>query len=149
MKTILCFGDSNAWGQPPGSFGRHSWDVRWPGALQQLLGSGVRIIEEGLSGRTTCFDDPFTANRSGLQQLPVVLESHYPLDLVIIMLGTNDLKRSFNLKAFEIAHGLGVLLTVATQFEPKISEILLVSPPYIVETPDVDISRAVYRNRWN
>jgi predicted alpha/beta hydrolase family esterase len=65
------------------------------------------------------------------------------------MLGTNDLKRSFNLKAFEIAHGLGVLLTVATQFEPKISEILLVSPPYIVETPDVDISRAVYRNRWN
>ena len=91
MRTILCFGDSNTWGDPPGGNGRFAWHERWTGILQSSLGDGFRVIEEGLCGRTTCFDDPFSPNRNGLAYLTVALETHCPLDLLIIMLGTNDL----------------------------------------------------------
>lgn len=140
MKTVLCFGDSNTWGAPPSGVGRHPWNVRWTGALQQLLGAKVRVIEEGLGGRTTCFEDPSTPNRNGLRYLPIALESHSPLQLLIIMLGTNDLKKSFSLSSSEIAQGAGRLLELAVQFEPKIGDILLISPPHVARTANRALS---------
>jgi len=131
MKTILCYGDSNTWGYPPGGMGRHTWDVRWPGVLQKQLGSDYRIVEEGLGGRTTCFDDPLSPNRNGLEYFPVALESHSPIEFLIIMLGTNDVKARFNLTSFTIGQGAAELLMVAKKFEPAIEHILLISPPHI------------------
>ena len=141
MRTILCFGDSNTWGDPPGGNGRHPWDVRWTGVLQNSLGIAFRVIEEGLGGRTTCFEDPFTPHRNGLSYLPVSLETHSPLDLLIVMLGTNDLKANFNLSAFDIARGAASLLVVAKNFRPEIKHVLLVSPPHITNTDNFDISQ--------
>ena len=123
MRTILCFGDSNTWGDPPGGNGRFAWHERWTGILQDSLGNGFRVIEEGLCGRTTCFDDPFSPNRNGLAYLTVALETHCPLDLLIIMLGTNDLKANFNLSAFDISRGAASLLVAARNFSPKIQQI--------------------------
>lgn len=140
MLTILCYGDSNTWGDPPGSAGRHSWPVRWTGVLQSSLGNGFRIVEEGLGGRTTCFEDPFSPHRNGLAYLPVALETHYPIDLLIIMLGTNDLKANFNLSAFDIARGAESLLAAAKNFRPVIEQILLVSPPHVTSSDNFDIS---------
>jgi len=139
MRTILCFGDSNTWGDPPGGNGRFAWNERWTGILQSSLGNGFRVIEEGLCGRTTCFDDPFSPNRNGLAYLTVALETHCPLDLLIIMLGTNDLKANFNLSAFDISRGAASLLVAARNFSPKIQQILLVSPPHVTNTDDFGI----------
>ena len=141
MRTILCFGDSNTWGSAPGGHGRFPWNVRWTGVLQTSLGNGFRIIEEGLPGRTTCFDDPFSPHRNGLAYLTVALETHCPLDLLTIMLGTNDLKGNFHLSAFDIARGTASLLVVAKNFRPEIKHVLLVSPPHITNTDDFDISQ--------
>lgn len=140
MRTILCYGDSNTWGAPPGDNGRHDWLVRWPGILQQRLGTAYRVIEEGLCGRTTCFDDPLEPNRSGRVYLPVALESHAPVELLIIMLGTNDVKARFNHSAYTIAQGAGELLLAAKRFQPTIPYILLVSPPHVVATTNLDYS---------
>lgn len=139
MRTILCFGDSNTWGDPPGGNGRFAWNERWTGILQSSLGNGFRVIEEGLCGRTTCFDDPFSPNRNGLAYLTVALETHCPLDLLIIMLGTNDLKANFNLSAFDISRGIASLLATARNFSPEIPHILLVSPPHVTNTDDFGI----------
>jgi len=93
MKTILCYGDSNTWGYIPGSREkRHPRNVRWTGVLQQLLGDDYYVIEEGLNGRTTCFDDPTWPGRNGYKTLYNTLESNYPIDLIVIMLGSNDAK---------------------------------------------------------
>ena len=93
MKTILAFGDSLTWGADPASGGRHPIDDQWPVALDATLGAGFRVIAEGLNGRTTCYDDHSgPCDRNGTRALPVCLASHSPLDLVVIMLGTNDLK---------------------------------------------------------
>ena len=114
MKNILCYGDSNTYGLSPewihGNMGRHDISVRWTGRLQKQLGDDWRIIEEGLNGRTTVFDDPTCPGRNGLKHLRVCLESQSPLDGVIIMLGTNDTKPMFCASAFEIAAGLGQLI---------------------------------------
>lgn len=111
-KRIVCFGDSNTWGYIPGGGGeRMAPGVRWPGVLQNELGDGYLVIEEAQNGRTTMWDDPCeTVDKNGLRHLPIVLESHSPIDLVIIMLGTNDLKNHFNHNAHAIAHSCGVLI---------------------------------------
>lgn len=142
MKTILCYGDSNTWGDPPGGVGRHGWDVRWPGILQRELGTTYRVIEEGLCGRTTCFDDPLSPNRNGLAYLPVALESQYPIEMLIIMLGTNDLKVRYNHTAYTIAQGASELVALARKFEPAISKILLMSPPHVCPTDNVETTQA-------
>ena len=91
MKNILCYGDSNTFGFTLHG-GRHPYDVRWTGRLQLALGPAYRVIEEGCGGRTTVFEDPIDLGRNGRTSLPVCLASHNPLDLVILMLGTNDLR---------------------------------------------------------
>ena len=91
MKNILCYGDSNTWGSVPGVLTRHPINVRWTGVLQQELGTEYHIIENGIPGRTTVWDDPANQCRNGLSALGYTLYSAKPLDLVVLMLGTNDL----------------------------------------------------------
>jgi len=100
-KRILCFGDSLTWGADPETGGRHPVNSRWTTLLQKNLGESYWIIEEGLNGRTTIWDDLIEGDKNGRRHLPMLLESHRPLDLVIIMLGTNDLKARFRVSAFE------------------------------------------------
>lgn len=136
MKTIVCYGDSNTWGDPPGGEGRYPWDIRWPGVLQGLLGSEFRVIEEGLNGRTTAIDDPTSDHRNGLTYLPVAIETHSPIDLFIIMLGTNDLKKRFGLSAPTIATGLEKLVQLSKSYGENVKATLIISPPSIVQSSD-------------
>lgn len=106
QKRILCFGDSNTWGAIPNESERYPDDVRWTGVLQNELGSGYKIIEEGYNGRTTVHDDPIEGRLSGITYFKPCMESQLPLDLIIIMLGTNDLKTRFNVNPKAIASGL-------------------------------------------
>jgi lysophospholipase L1-like esterase len=93
VNSILAFGDSLTWGFEAGTFKRHAFENRWPNALAAGLGGTARVIEEGLNGRTTVFPDPTAMpERNGAVALPMLLETHQPLDLVIIILGTNDIK---------------------------------------------------------
>jgi len=117
MKNILCFGDSNTFGYDPASGGRYALQERWTGILQKALGEEYRILEEGCNGRTTCFEDPFDPHKNGSLALPVCLESHRPLELVILCLGTNDLKTRFHLSANDIARGMGNLVKTTQQFK--------------------------------
>lgn len=128
MKTILCYGDSNTRGSNPGG-GRWEYGKRWPGILSSLLGDEYYVIEEGLGGRTTVFDDPFEEGRNGKTYLPVVLATHQPIDLLIISLGTNDMKRFFGTDARIIARGIEALADVAKTFDVK--QIMAVSPIHV------------------
>ena len=116
MAAILCYGDSNTWGciplQGPEPAGRFPPETRWPGVLRRELGDGHWVVEEGLSGRTTVWDDPLEPHRNGRTLLPPTLLTHQPLDLVIVMLGTNDLKHRLNASAAEIATGAGMLVDI-------------------------------------
>ncbi|BAJ03543.1 SGNH/GDSL hydrolase family protein [Shewanella violacea] len=136
MINILCFGDSNTWGYAPVTGMRYPWDIRWTGALQDKLGSGYRIIEEGLNGRTSGFDEPERDFRNAAQYFPMLLECHRPLELVVIMLGTNDLKSVFNLNAQEIAlsvKGLCEMVLNNDYKENANTRVLLVSPTHVVK----------------
>ena len=110
MRAILCFGDSNTWGYTPGTGERYASSVRWPGVLQQTLGEGFRVIEEGLSGRTTLAEAPFGQTGSGETYLLNCLEAHQPLDLVVLMLGTNDLGVFYDQPMETIAQRVGRLV---------------------------------------
>ena len=133
MKTVLCFGDSNTWGYSPLDGSRHPHDVRWTGVLQRSLGDGFRVIEEGLNGRTNATNEEERPIRSGLDVLPILLESHRPLDLVVIMLGTNDLKHDFNLSAEQIADGARQVCRSVIDCEYLVDppQILLISPTHV------------------
>ncbi|MDY4110811.1 MAG: GDSL-type esterase/lipase family protein [Eubacterium sp.] len=131
LKQLLCFGDSNTWGLIPNTKERYSWGVRWTSILQQKL-QNVRGLEEGLCGRTTIFDDAYRKNRNGLESLPEILESSYPLDAAIIMLGTNDCKSYYNSNSFKIAKGLGLCIDELSKYiSPE--KILVVSPIFLGE----------------
>jgi lysophospholipase L1-like esterase len=112
-RTIVCYGDSNTHGADPAGGPRLGRDVRWPGVLRASLGEGYEVIEEGLSGRNTVWESPLAPYRDGSAYLMPCLLSHEPVDLVIIMLGTNDLKRQYGLTAPEIAVGVGRLIGMA------------------------------------
>ncbi|EAV41708.1 hypothetical protein SIAM614_26276 [Stappia aggregata IAM 12614] len=140
MRTILCYGDSNTHGQIPGAtpLDRYTLLQRWPGVLARELGTGWHIIEEGLSGRTTVHDDPIEgALKNGRTYLRPCLMSHAPLDLVIIMLGTNDLKARFGQPASEVAMGIGCLIHDIKELSPgpggTVPEIMVVSPPPMLD----------------
>lgn len=142
VKTILCYGDSNTWGADPAGGPRFGHDVRWPGVLRRALGADHHVVEEGLGGRTTVWDDPIEPNRNGKTYLVPCLESHQPLDLVAIMLGTNDLKRRHALSASDIAQGAGALASLARRTartatdEPPV--VLLIAPPAVTTLTDYD-----------
>jgi lysophospholipase L1-like esterase len=141
VKTILCFGDSLTWGFMAGSWTRHAFEDRWPNVLAAGLDGKVRVIEEGMNGRTTSYDDPTdAAELNGAKALPIMLKSHEPLDLAIIMLGTNDLKFAARCRAFDAALGMGRLVEIAQHYPYNDNygqpELLIMSPPAIVETSD-------------
>ena len=138
MKTILCYGDSNTYGFDPKTGGRYAYTERWPGILQQTLGrDGYYVIEEGLNSRTTvCEDCCYDDNKSGLALLPAIMKSHFPLDLLIVMLGSNDMKQRFHMEPAEIARGAALLMQTAKQVcasKNMKTEILLIAPPLITE----------------
>jgi len=117
-KSVLCFGDSLTWGFDPRggeSFVRYGYTERWTRRLQAELGPSYAVIEDGLNGRTTVFEDPVLGGRSGLAQLPTVLETQMPLDLAVILLGTNDVKTRFGVNGDEIARCLGRLLDMVAK----------------------------------
>ena len=112
MKTILCYGDSNTWGYMPKenapeitANNRYPWGVRWTSRLQMALGDDYRVAECGVNGRTTMFDCPMAEYRNGLKDIDVCIQSQYPVDLVTIMLGTNDAKFFFGMSPYMIARG--------------------------------------------
>lgn len=112
-KTVLCFGDSNTWGYDPISAQRHPYDDRWTTVLQRELGPSFLVIPEGQNGRTTVWDDPIERDKNGAAYLPPCLESHKPVDLLIILLGTNDLKARFSVPAQDIARSVETLVHIA------------------------------------
>lgn len=141
LRTVLCFGDSNTHGTMPmasldGS-GRFDHAARWPSVMGQALGDGYEVIAEGHPGRTTVHDDPMEGeHRSGVRVLPSLLESHKPLDLVIVKLGTNDLKNCFHVSPADIAFCLDRLVRViqgAAAGRDGAPQILVVAPPPILE----------------
>jgi lysophospholipase L1-like esterase len=91
---------------------RFPYEERWTGILQGLLGDGYRVIEEGLNGRTTAWDDPVSTCRNGAKYLGACIETHAPLDLIMIMLGTNDLKPRIAGRAYDSAEGVRVLINI-------------------------------------
>lgn len=140
MRTVLCFGDSNTHGQIPGAgpLDRYGPMTRWPGILQKHLGPQWRVIEEGLSGRTTVRDDPVEGeHKNGRRYLTPCMQSHAPVDLIILMLGTNDLKRRFNQPASEVAMGIGCLIYDIKELGPGpgggTPEIMIVTPPPMLD----------------
>ena len=137
MKTILCYGDSNTYGYNPVTGGRWPEDIRWTGRLQQLLGDEYKVIEEGCNGRTTMYKAPGEGWKSGLEYLKPCLNSHKPVDAVVMMLGTNDRKMDFGLCTEEIAAGAERLVKEICDFAAEkqkfCPKIILMSPPEIGE----------------
>lgn len=134
MKQILCFGDSNTYGLIPGTANqRYGWGTRWTSILDDKVRTkGYRVIEEGLCGRTTVFDDPFRTERRGTEMLPAILESHRPVDTIVLMLGTNDCKSVYSATPEVIGQGIEQLLDQINTVNPD-AKILLVSPIYLGE----------------
>ena len=140
MKTVLCFGDSNTWGYNAVTTERFGPSVRWPGVMREMLGQDFFVIEEGLNGRTTVWDDPIEEYKSGKKYLVPCLETHRPLDLVIIMLGTNDLKHRFALTAFDVGAGMEnlikIVLSSGAGTDGRPPKIMIISPAYIRKLND-------------
>ncbi|AYD01381.1 SGNH/GDSL hydrolase family protein [Neorhizobium sp. NCHU2750] len=139
MKSVLCFGDSLTWGYNPEGPERHAFEDRWPSVLAACLGPGVNVIAEGLGGRTTAYDDHLAdCDRNGVKALPSILHSHMPLDLVIIMLGTNDMKPVIAGTAHAARAGMqrlvGLVRNHDYSFGYDVPEIVLMSPPPLCET---------------
>jgi len=139
MKTVLCYGDSNTWGSatfaPEDT--RYAPGERWPGVLAAMLGDAWTVIAEGLPGRTTVHADPVEGGfMDGSAYLMPCLRSHRPLDAVVIMLGTNDLKQRFSVPATDIARGIGELLKIVARSEAGLGgtapKALIVCPPPIL-----------------
>lgn len=128
MKQILCFGDSNTYGLIPGVPGRFQWGIRWSSILdERVRRKGYRVIEEGLCGRTTIFNDRYRKGRRGADLLPVLLEAHNPIDIVVLMLGTNDCKTAYGATPEQIGKGMEELVDQIQNFDSEI-RIVLVSP---------------------
>ena len=137
-KRIMIFGDSNTWGWNPcndlvSPLQRWDDETRWAGVIQKELGDDYLVIPEGLNGRTSVWDDPIEEYRCGKDQIIPCLDSHAPLDLVIIMVGTNDLKCRYTVSAQDIANGVGIIvdktLHQAGAFGEGGPQVLLICPP--------------------
>ena len=136
--TVLCFGDSNTYGYNPRTEARYPSYFRYPNILQQFLGDEYKVIAEGLNGRTTAFPKGGFIWKSGLYSVEPVLASHYPIDTLIVMLGTNDCAAELDLEAGDIADGMEKLLITARDlltekqgYEPRI---ILVCPPHLEDS---------------
>lgn len=143
MKTILCYGDSLTWGYDAASLGRHALEDRWPSVLQAALGGEVEVIAEGLNGRTTAFDDLLAgADRNGARVLPTILTTHAPLDLIVIMLGANDMKPWIHGNPLAAKQGIQRLIDIVRghdyPFGWAAPPILIVAPPAVSRTDNAE-----------
>lgn len=154
MINILCYGDSNTWGNIAGSRNRELMlakrfdkNIRWTGVLQTLLGDEFNVIEAGLNGRNTSFDEIrfVRPSRNGLATLPLILEMNYPLDIVIFMLGTNDAIFDFNATPEQTMLAMQKMLRIvkASHFGQNFQapKILLIAPApiYKIDSADFDL----------
>ncbi len=146
MKTVLCYGDSLTWGSDAQTGGRHAPQDRWPQVLASGLGKGVSVITEGLRGRTTGYDEHLAdCDRNGVRIFPTILYTHAPLDLVIIMLGANDMKAHIAGTAIAAMQGMRRLVELVRinalrdgTTEPP--HVLIVAPPPLCETANTEFS---------
>jgi lysophospholipase L1-like esterase len=145
LRTVMLFGDSNTHGTPPmpdlGGSGRFAHALRWTTHFATAL-PDWEVIVEGQPGRTTLHDDPIEGpHRNGMTVLPALLESHQPLDVVVIMLGTNDLKARFSVTPLDIALSLERLVTCIRQSghgpDGAAPQVMIVCPPPILEVGDL------------
>ena len=141
MPRILCYGDSNTWGYAtsPRADGRYADHERWPRVMGAALGADWTVIEEGLNGRTTVYADPIEGVwLDGSSTFTAIVRSHMPLDVVAIMLGTNDLKAKFSVGPFDIAGGVEVLLKQLSRAEVGrgggVPKAIVICPPPILNT---------------
>ncbi|WP_245196775.1 SGNH/GDSL hydrolase family protein [Labrys sp. LIt4] len=139
MKNVLCFGDSNTFGTPPlaslEEARRYDGKTRWPGVMRKILGHAWHVIEEGLPGRTTIRDDLIEGtHKNGRRYLAACLESHRPLDVIVLMLGTNDLKARFSAPPEDIAAGVDILagiIAATPNLDQPPAKLLIACPPPI------------------
>lgn len=131
MVNIVCFGDSNTYGYQPDGTGRFDENTRWTGRLQKRLGKEYRIIEEGLCGRTTVFHDEFREGRRGIDAIGTIVETHNPIDILIIMLGTNDCKARYGAAAGVIAKGLEQVVEKALNKADHDLKLFIISPIHL------------------
>lgn len=134
MKTVLCYGDSLTWGMNAATYSRHAHADLWPTVLERRLGGDAVVVNASLGGRNTMFDDHgAAADRNGARILPTVLGMHEPIDLVIFMLGTNDLKPFINGSAIGAAQGIKRLCEIVRTFPytggVPVPSVLIVAPP--------------------
>ena len=137
MKTVLAYGDSLTWGMNALTLRRHAQEDLWPSVLGTKLGNAAQVINAGLGGRTTMFDDHGAmADRNGVRILPTVLGTFDPIDLMIFMLGTNDLKTFLNGSAIGAAQGMKRLIEIVKTYpyegKAPAPKILIVSPPLVL-----------------
>ena len=152
---ILCYGDSNTWGYISGSnHNRYLKTDRWTGILQDLLSKDYLIIEEGLNSRTLISNDERVGKegKNGSEYLIPCLDTHDPLDIVVLMLGTNELKAVFNKTINEIGelieeYFVKVILNRKSQFLDTIPKLILVTPPLVNE--DTDYCKNKYEGASN
>jgi lysophospholipase L1-like esterase len=148
---VLCYGDSYTWGYVPATdHDRFPVDIRWTGILQKELGGGYEIIEEGLNSRTLNSEDTRKGKegRNGKEYLIPCLDTHDPIDVVILLLGTNELKDSFSASIDEIGviivkDYIEVILNRESQFRNTTPKVILVSPPIL------DLSRKYAQERYS
>jgi lysophospholipase L1-like esterase len=152
LKRILCFGDSNTWGYIPNSkHNRYSPSIRWTGILQNLLGSSYEIIEEGLNSRGILNGDnrPGKEGRNAMDYIIPCLDTQDPLDYVIVLLGTNELKAELNLSPEEIGENLKTFLNVISQrpsqFREEKPKLILVNPPVLNENTEYALKGDKYK----
>lgn len=134
IKKVVCFGDSNTHGYNSKTMGRFNEEERWTCLLGKYLGEEYHVVEEGLEGRTTCYDDPLFEGLNGFRYIYPCIMTHKPLDLLIIMLGTNDVKQRFGSTPENVAKGMERLVQkaldtkVAFRNKPRV---LIIAPPPI------------------
>lgn len=145
IKTVLCYGDSLTWGYDAGTLLRHRYEDRWPSVLEAELGNAARVIAEGLNGRTTAFDDHLAGeDRNGARLLPTLLGTHMPLDLVIFMLGANDMKPWIHGNPLAAQHGMRRLVDIVRghpwRHAAVTPKIIVVSPPPLSRTANAEFT---------
>lgn len=143
-RTLLCFGDSNTYGTPPirtltDPHRRYDSETRWPRVALRHLGAGWDLAEHGLPGRTAQFADVVMGDHmDGRTGLKIALESSGPVDVLAIMLGTNDVKAAFGATPGMVTAGLAALVQLA--LDPAMQDrhggfrVLLICPPPVQET---------------
>lgn len=140
MENILCFGDSNTWGYNPVNGERYPWGIRWTSKLQEKLSADARILEQGLCGRTTVFEDRTRPNRKGVNSLKEIFSEINNIDSVILMLGTNDCKTYYDNTEAEITKGVEACLDLVLRYVAP-EKVLLVSP--------IELGEDVWRDEFD